>query len=161
MRSRLFLPLLALAALLPAALPAGYRIEVKGGGIYWSAQKPAVKGNSYTFKTSDGTLLLLRKSDVVSVTESAPPKKEKDAVDIGWSSPADAARARAGKAPVRGTPKSDLQKNDAYRPGRGVAAPTAPDQYQVGRTLAPPPSGQVYSGEPPKMENPPPPPPPR
>lgn len=160
MRSGLVLALFAAAALLAGAARADYRIEVKGGGSYWSVRKPVLKGNSYTFRTSEGTLLLLKKSDVVSVREASPPKKEKEAIDLGLSSPAEAAKAGQAKT-ARRSPPSDLQKNDAYRPGRGVAQPTTPDQYQVGRTLAPPPSGQVLTGEPPKSENPPPPPPQR
>ena len=156
MRSGFAIALFAAVALVPAAARADYRIEVKGGGSYWSVQRPVLKGNSYTFKTSEGTLLLLKKSDVVSVKEAAPPKKEKVAVDIGVTSPVGAAQAGKAKAARRASP-NDLQKNDAYRPGRGVASPATPDQYQVGRTLAPPASGQVLTGEPPKAEPPPPP----
>jgi hypothetical protein len=162
MRPGVLLSAVVFAALVPAAGRADYRIEVKGGGSYWSLRKPVLKGGSYTFRTREGTLLLLKKSDVVSVKESAPPKKEKPAVDIGVTSPVEAAKAgHANAAAAKRAPPSDLQKSDAYRPGRGVAQPATPDQYQVGRTLAPPPSGQVLTGEPPKSENPPPPPPPR
>lgn len=137
---------------------ADYRIEVKGGGVYWSVEKPVLKGPGYTFKTADGTFMLLKKADVLSVRESAAPKKEKEAVDIGKGSPVEAAassrQVQRAPRPAR-RPPSDLEKSDAYRPGRGVANPVTPDQYQVGRTLAPPASGQVLTGPPPKAENPP------
>lgn len=160
MRAGRVILLLAASAAMAAVARADYRIQVKGGGTYWSAKKPVLKGNSYTFRNAEGTLMLLKKPDVLSITESAPPKTQTEAQDIGWSSPAEAAKAGKQMAarPVR-KPPSDLEKSDAYRPGRGVAAPVTPDQYQVGRSLAPPASGEVLTGPPPKSETPPPPPP--
>ncbi len=135
--------------LLPAA-PASYRIDLKGGGTYWSASKPGERSGRYVFRTADGTVMSVRVSDVARVRRAATPGKPGDTLDVGPTSPAAAAQnqkvvAEQLRAARRRKPKG-LLKQYPYRPGVGEAYPASPNDYRVGKTFAFPPSGKVYEG---------------
>ena len=151
---------LAFVLSLAGAARAEYRIVTKAGAVYWSPQKPKLKGGHYLFRDRDGTYMSLRAADVAKV-ESATASREKVVIQ-NRPSPASAASAsKEGreKKPDAPKPAPTTPDRDTYKPGVGVA-PGTPDQYQPGRTLAPPPSGKVYEGPPPTLDTPPPPPPP-
>jgi hypothetical protein len=142
--------------LLAAAASAEYRVTTRGGGEFWAAQKPKVQGQNYVFRNRDGTLMSLRRAEVVSVEERSLPKG-KGVIPVGRVSPAEAAGSkRSYVSPRPAPPPRPLPP--AYTPGIGVA-PGTPDQYQYGRTLAPPPGDKVYEGPAPTLDTPPPPPP--
>jgi hypothetical protein len=168
--------LAALAFLAISVAPVSYRIDLKGGGAYWSNAKPAEKSGRYVFTTPDGTLLSIRKSDVsqVKLAPRAPGSNEE--VAFGPTSPAAAAKnhnvAQTPGPRPKGralTPTEQLLSQEEYRPGIGLAYPAAPGDYQVGKTFAYPmgdvreggaPPANVQSGEPPMLRSPTPPPPP-
>jgi hypothetical protein len=144
------------------------RIDVKGGGVYWAKKAPAARGATYVFTDLHGTVMSLRKSDVVAIHAGTSPTLATKAEPIGYVSPVSAARAqqkineKAAAAPPTHAfgqkEESDLD-SQAFRPGVGLALPAAPGDYEVGRTIAPPASGAVTSGSAPMLEEKPPPPP--
>jgi len=162
-----------LALLMFSSLPLAYRIDLKGGATYWSSARPVERRGQYVFKTSDGTLVSIRKSDVVQIRQSFAPGKPNDTKLLGPTSPATAARnqrvsAEQFRRERRRSLNNNLFKQDPYRPGVGLPYPPAANDYVVGKTFAYPPSGKVYEepvptnvpeGPPPQLETPSPPPP--
>ena len=139
----------ALLALLlaPSLLHADYKITLRGGASYWAKHRPAERKGAYVFTATDGTLLSVRKSDVASIRVAEGPRPENATPPIGGMSPVEAARNQREIAKsLRERPKTMPQNNDAYRPGVGVPLPAGKNDYVVGKTWAPPPSGTVYSG---------------
>jgi hypothetical protein len=130
-----------------AAVQADYQITLRGGTTYWSKRKPAEKNGGYVFTATDGTLLSVRKKDVASIRVAEAPRPENVTPPVGGMSPVEAARKQREIAKsLRERPKTMPQNNDAYRPGIGVPFPAGQNDYVVGKTWAPPPSGKVYSG---------------
>jgi hypothetical protein len=163
-----------LALLTLSAIPTAYRIDLKGGVTYWSSAKPAERSGRYVFRTSDGTLMSIRRSDVARIRQSLTPAKPNDEKLLGPTSPAAAARNQKVVATqlhdARKNGPNGLFKQGPYRPGVGLPYPPAANDYKVGKTFAYPPSGTVYEGLPPgkvpegpapMLETPPPPPPER
>lgn len=139
-----------IAILLLPASPVSYRIDLKGGATYWSAAKPGERSGRYVFRTADGTLMSIRVSDVARIRQAAMPGKPGDAIVLGPTSPAAAARNQKVVAEqlhaARRRKPDQVLKQDAYRPGVGEPYPASPNDYRVGRTFAFPPSGKVYEG---------------
>jgi hypothetical protein len=147
-----------LAFLVFAAVPSTYRIDLKGGGAYFTNARPAERSGRYVFRTSAGTLMSIRKADVVQIRQAfaAVPPIDGNAAP---SSPAAAARNQkiyAGRLHgTRATANPSLPAQDPYfrqspyRPGVGEAYPANPNDYAVGKTFAYPPTGKVYEGLPP------------
>lgn len=153
---------LAALAFFAVSAAGAYRIDLKGGTAYWSPARPEVRAGRYVFRTREGTLMSVRKSDVVRIGQERLPKESSEVVELGPTSPAAAARSqklagerlREGRRP----PADRLLRQDAYRPGVALPYPPSANDYRVGRTFAYPPSGKVYEGLPPTMapEGPPP-----
>lgn len=143
--------LLAILFAAPALLHADYQITLHGGTSYRTRQKPTEKNGAYVFTATDGTLLSVRKKDVASVRRAAEPAAERTLPPVGNTSPVEAARqqqelARTLRENHRNRPANVPQDSDAYRPGVGMPLPAGSNDYVVGKTWAPPPSGTVYSG---------------
>jgi hypothetical protein len=166
------LSLAILALLVPLAAGAEFRIAMKGGVSYLTETRPALKHGAYVFKTLQGTLMSVRKRDVVSVEANVKIEKTESARPIGRiseipsggggsSSIASAAAPEPAKPGIIGAPAKGDMSTDAFQPGIGLAPPSAPGDYQVGKTIAAPASGTVESGSAPMLETPPPPPPPQ
>lgn len=152
-----------LTLFLPSAGRADYRIESKGGGTFLATKKPVLKGAAYIFTKSDGTVMSVRKSDVVSIQKAVPPKPEQLAKPLGSTSPVLAADeqkainkeiAKGGADKYKGNLLLDKNlkgdfKSDSYTPGVGMGLPSGTNDLQIGRTVAAPPSGKVLEGAPP------------
>ena len=48
-----------------------YRVALRGGTVYWSRQKPALKNGVYSFRSS-GVLMALKMADVETIAEPLP-----------------------------------------------------------------------------------------
>ena len=165
---------LAALAFFAVSAAGTYRIDLKGGAAYWTSARPEIRAGRYVFRTREGTLMSVRESDVVRIGQERLPKDSRDAVDLGPTSPAAAARYQkiAGEQAreARRRPAGRLLRQDPYRPGVGLPYPPSANDYRVGKTFAYPPSGKVYEGlpptmapegQPPELEPSPPPPPPK
>lgn len=133
-----------------ALVAADYQVVLRGGASYRTHRKPAEKNGAYVFTATDGTLLSVRKNDVVSVRAVSEPAPEITLPGVGDTRPVAAARNQqqlAKKIHENARHPAEVpQKNDAYRPGVGVALPAGSNDYVVGKTWAAPPSGTVYTG---------------
>jgi hypothetical protein len=49
-----------------------YRVALRGGTVYWSKEKPALKNRVYSFRSS-GVLMALKMADVETIAEPLPP----------------------------------------------------------------------------------------
>jgi hypothetical protein len=149
-----------LAFVVLAAVPSAYRIDLKGGGGYWANARPTEQSGRYVFRTTGGTLMSIRKSDVARIGREVAVSAPADVNLAGHASPAAAARNQkvyAGRLHVmrKTDVKPPLPQQDPYfrqspyRPGVGEAFPPSANDYTVGKTFAYPPSGKVYEGLPP------------
>lgn len=138
-----------------------YRIDLKGGGAYWASSKPGERAGRYVFRTTGGTLMSVRESDVSGIHRSAPAAPAPPTSALGPSSPASAARnqnvyadrlhaqRRNGSNREPSLNRQDPYfRQSPYRPGVGEAYPASPNDYTVGKTFAYPPAGRVYEDAP-------------
>ncbi len=148
-----------LAFVILSAVPSSYQINLKGGGTYLSRERPAEQSGRYVFRTPEGTLMSIRKTDVAQIRRSVAVAPAAETNRLGPTSPAAAAKYQklyAGQlrgvrsaAPVPLSRQDPYFKQSPYRPGVGEAYPGSPNDYAVGKTFAYPPSGTVYEGLPP------------
>jgi hypothetical protein len=150
---------------------AQFRIDMKGGGTYWSNAKPVLKGNAYTFTSIQGQFLSLKANDVAKIEQAQPKKPEPVLTDkamagtlwdtrqaggatVTSTGGGGSSRPRLGRTAPAPATANDLPNSYAYSTGTAYAAPSAADQMQVGRSFAPPASGQVLTGPAPVMSPP-------
>lgn len=156
--------LLACASVLRAEEPV-YQIDLVPSGKLVAKGAPALKEGQYVFRSfPDGTFMSLRKSDVKKITpitdRAAAVQRADGVIHIGnlamqgGSSQAGPTNASAVR-PSKGGPALGKGFYGEVVPGATQGFPNSPNDNQVGRTWAPPPSSAVQSsaGAPPTMPN--------
>jgi hypothetical protein len=145
-----------------------YRIDLVPTGTMLSKDVPVFKGGAYVFHSYPaGTLMSMRRSEVKLVTpvtpEAAPAADPTGrVVQIGnlamqggstQAGPTNASAVRPRGAAARTGPELGEGFYSNVIPGETQAFPNSPNDYQIGRTYAAPPSSAVQSspGAPPTM----------
>jgi hypothetical protein len=147
--------LLACGLTLRAQTTTFYEIDLVPSGRVISMDLPTTQGTMVVFhKYPSGLLMSLRRSDVKKVTRISPDTAKSTnlaerVVQIGnlamqgGSSQAGPQNARTVSAPKGPELGQGFYSN--LVPGQSVAMPNSPNDYQVGRTYAAPPSNAIQT----------------